>query len=160
MSLTKKRLLLISNSTLHGSGYLDHAEAAIRGFLGMPARVLFVPFALFDRDAYAEQARRRFEKMGYILDALHQAPDARKAVSQAQALFVGGGNTFRLLKAFQELSLLQPIRRRVEEGMPYVGSSAGSVVACPTIRTTNDMPIVEPACLEALGLIPFQINAH
>jgi dipeptidase E len=160
MSLTKKRLLLISNSTLHGSGYLDHAEAAIRGFLGKPPRVLFVPFALFDRDAYAEQARRRFEKMGYGLDSLHQAMDARKAVSQAEALFIGGGNTFRLLKALRELSLLQPIRRRVEEGMPYVGSSAGSVVACPTIRTTNDMPIVEPPGLEALGLIPFQINAH
>ena len=160
MSPTKKRLLLISNSTLHGSGYLDHAEAAIRGLLGTPLRVLFVPFALFDRDAYTEQARRRFERMGYSLDALHQAPDARKAVWQAQALFVGGGNTVRLLKAFQELSLLQPIRRRVEEGMPYVGSSAGSVVACPTIRTTNDMPIVEPAGLEALGLIPYQINVH
>jgi dipeptidase E len=98
--------------------------------------------------------------MGYGLDSLHEAPDAREAISRAEALFIGGGNTFRLLRALQELSLLEPIRRRVEEGMLYIGSSAGSVVACPTIRTTNDMPIVEPAGFEALGLVPFQINAH
>jgi dipeptidase E len=160
MATSKKRLLLISNSTLHGGGYLDHAEAAIRDFLGKPLRVLFVPYALFDRDAYAGQARRRLEKMGYGFDSLHEGPDAREAVSRAEALFIGGGNTFRLLKALQDVSLLQPIRRRVEEGMPYIGSSAGSIVACPTIRTTNDMPIVEPAGLGALGLIAFQINAH
>ena len=160
MATSKKRLLLISNSTLHGGGYLDHAEAAIRAFLGALHRVVFVPHALLDRDAYAGQARRRLEKMGYGLDSLHEAPDARGAVSRAEALFIGGGNTFRLLQGLQELSLLEPIRRRVEEGMPYIGSSAGSVVACPTIRTTNDMPIVEPAGFEALGLIPFQINAH
>ena len=160
MEISKRRLLLISNSTLHGSGYLDHAEDEIRDFLGKPLRLHFVPYALQDRDAYAEQARRRLEKMGYGLDSLHETQDAREAVSRAQALFIGGGNTFRLLRALQELSLLEPIRRRVEEGMPYIGASAGSVVACPTIRTTNDMPIVEPAGLEALGLIPFQINAH
>ncbi|HEX5855688.1 MAG TPA: dipeptidase PepE [Thermoanaerobaculia bacterium] len=160
MTTSKKRVLLISNSTLHGGGYLDHAEATIRDFLGKRRRLLFVPHALLDRDAYAGQARERFEKMGYGLDSLHQAPDAREAVAQAEALFTGGGNTFRLLRALQELSLLEPIRRRVEEGMPYIGSSAGSVVSCPTIRTTNDMPIVEPAGFGALRLIPFQINAH
>ena len=160
MTTSKKRLLLISNSTLYGGGYLDHAEAAIRDFLGKPLRMLFVPHALLDRDAYAGQARRRLERMGYWLDSLHEVPDAREAVSRAEALFIGGGNTFRLLQALQDLSLLQPIRRRVDEGMPYIGSSAGSVVACPTIRTTNDMPIVEPAGFGALALIPFQINAH
>ena len=160
MTTSKKRILLISNSTLYGGGYLDHAEAAIRDFLGEPLRVLFVPYALRDRAAYAGQARRRLEQMGYGLDPLHEAPDPREAVSRAEALFIGGGNTFRLLQALQNLSLLEPIRRRVEEGMPYIGSSAGSVVACPTIRTTNDMPIVEPTGFAALALIPFQINAH
>jgi dipeptidase E len=155
-----KRLLLISNSTLHGSGYLDHAEAAIRDFLGKTPRVVFVPYALSDRDGYAAQARGRLEKMGYGLDSVHQVADPREAVSRAEALFIGGGNTFRLLRELQRLSLLEPIRRRVEEGMPYIGSSAGSNVACPTIRTTNDMPIVEPAGFGALALIPFQINAH
>jgi dipeptidase E len=155
-----RRLLLISNSTLHGSGYLDHAEAEIRDFFAEPPPVLFVPYALFDRDAYAELARGRFEKMGFRLDAIHRASDPRRAVLEAKALFVGGGNTFRLLKTLQELSLLEPIRRRVLEGMPYIGSSAGSVIAAPTIRTTNDMPIVQPLSLEALGLVSFQINAH
>jgi dipeptidase E len=154
------RLLLISNSTLHGSGYLDHAEAKIRAFLGETRRALFIPYALFDRDAYAGQARVRFEKMGFDLHTIHQTADPRRAIEQAPALFIGGGNTFRLLDALQRLSLVEPIRRRVSEGMLYVGSSAGSVVACPTIRTTNDMPIVQPASFDALGLVPFQINAH
>ena len=154
------RLLLISNSTLHGSGYLDHAERQIRDFLAGAPPVLFVPFALFDRDAYAERARRRFETMGLSLVGIQRAADPRRAVLEAKALFIGGGNTFRLLKTLQDLSLLEPIRRRVAEGMPYIGSSAGSVVSSPTIRTTNDMPIVEPSSLEALGLVSFQINAH
>ena len=155
-----RRLLLISNSTLFGSGYLDHAEGEIRNFLPEVPPVLFVPFALFDRDAYAEQAGRRFEKMGLVLSGIHRAADPRRAVLEAKALFIGGGNTFRLLKALQDLSLLEPIRRRVAEGMPSIGSSAGSVVSSPTIRTTNDMPIVEPSSLDALGLVSFQINAH
>ena len=155
-----RRILLISNSTLHGSGYLDHAEEKLRDFLGDLPRILFVPYALFDRAEYAGRARERFEKMGVALESIHEARDPRQAVLEAPALFVGGGNTFRLLKTLREHSLLEPIRRRVASGMPYVGSSAGSVVACPTIRTTNDMPIVEPDSLEALGLVPFQINAH
>ena len=155
-----KRLLLISNSTLYGSGYLDHAAAEIRDFLGALKRVLFVPFALANRDAYAAQARARFALMGYELDSLHEANDKRKAISDAPAIFVGGGNTFRLLKALYDFDLLQPIKERVAGGMPYIGSSAGSNVAAPTIRTTNDMPIVEPPSFAALGLVNFQINPH
>ncbi len=160
IATSQKRLLLLSNSALHGSGYLDYAEGAVRDFLGKTRRLLFVPYALLDRGAYAAQARGRLEKMGYGLDSIHEASDAGKAVLEAEALFIGGGNTFRLLQALQQRSLLEPIRRRVEEGMPYIGSSAGTIVACPTIRTTNDMPILEPESLRALGLIPFQINAH
>ena len=155
-----KRLLLISNSTLHGSGYLDHAEQEIRAALGQTKRVLFVPFALHDRDAYAAQARQRFEAMGYELDSIHQAPDPFRAVDQAEAIFIGGGNTFRLLLGLYQLHLLAPIRGRVAGGMLYMGSSAGAVVAAPTIKTTNDMPIVQPPSFDSLGLINFQINAH
>ena len=154
------RLLLISNSTMHGGGYLDHVEGPIRDFLAGAGRVLFVPYALGDRDAYARRARVRFEAMGLDLDSIHEARAARDAVERAEAVFVGGGNTFRLLKTLQEEDLLEPIRRRVESGMPYMGSSAGSIVACPTIRTTNDMPIVEPSTLSSLALVAFQINAH
>jgi dipeptidase E len=155
-----KRVLLISNSTLYGSGYLDHAEAEIRDFLSNIKRVLFVPYALYDRDAYSSLARERFKAMGYDLDSVHTASDARQAVDDAEAVFIGGGNTFRLLKALYDFDLLEAIRQKVSAGMPYVGSSAGSNVAGPTIKTTKDMPIVEPPSFNALGLVPFQISPH
>ena len=155
-----KRLLLISNSTLYGGGYLDHAAGEIVAFLGPVKRVLFVPFALANGDAYAAQARARFAALGFGLDSLHEATDKRQAVSQSESIFIGGGNTFRLLKGLYDFDLLQPIRERVAGGMPYIGSSAGSNVAAPTIRTTNDMPIVEPPSFAALGLVNFQINPH
>ena len=154
------RILLISNSTLFGSGYLDHAEGEIRDFLGDSKRVLFVPFALYDRDAYALTARDRFRKMGYELTSVHNVVDRIQAVAETDAVFIGGGNTFRLLKTLYDQSLLDPIRQRVAEGMPFIGSSAGSNVAGPTIKTTNDMPIVQPPSFDALGLVSFQINPH
>ena len=149
-----KRVLLISNSTLYGSGYLDHAEDEIRSFLGGVKGVLFVPFALYDRDAYTSMARDRFKKMGYGLESIHTADDAQQAVNQAEAIFIGGGNTFRLLKALYDADVLQTIRRRAADAMPYVGSSAGANVAGPTIKTTKDMPIVQPPSFDALGLVP------
>ena len=154
------QLLLISNSTLYGSGYLDHAESEIRDFLGEVKRVLFVPFALQDRDGYAATAKTRFAKMGYELSSVHTAKDPQQAVADTEAIFIGGGNTFRLLKTLYDYELLDPIRVRVREGMRYIGSSAGSNVAAPTIKTTNDMPIVQPPSFDALGLVWFQINPH
>jgi dipeptidase E len=154
------RVLLISNSTLHGRGYLDHAEDEIRKFLGAARTVLFFPFALHDRDGYAAKASARFAAMGYAMSSAHSASDAIKAVAETDALFIGGGNTFRLLKSLQDLELIEPIRRRVRAGAPYLGSSAGSNVAGPTIKTTKDMPIVQPRSFESLGLVPFQISPH
>jgi dipeptidase E len=159
--MEKARLLLISNSTLHGSGYLDHAEGEIRDFLAGVRQVLFVPYALHDRDGYAAKAAERLGRMGFAVNSAHQAQDPRAALEGAEAIFIGGGNTFRLLKALYDNDLVGPLRRRVAEGsLRYMGASAGSNVACPTIRTTNDMPIVEPPSLHALGLVPFQINPH
>ena len=160
MNRNTRRLLLISNSTLHGSTYLDHAEAEIRDFLGDVERILFVPYALADRDQYAASAQARFQKMGYELTSIHIAANPQQAVRETDAIFIGGGNTFRLLKALYDFDLLNAIRERVDGEMPYIGSSAGSVVACPTIKTTNDMPIVQPPSFDALGLVSFQINAH
>lgn len=154
------RLLLLSTSKLYGSEYLDHAETEIRDFLGPIRRVLFVPFAIAHQDGYAAKARERFAAMGYGLDSLHVALDKQQAVTDAEAIFIGGGNTFRLLKTLYDFELLPLVRARVESGMPYMGASAGSNVAGPTIRTTNDMPIVEPPSFNALGLVPFQINPH
>jgi dipeptidase E len=155
-----KRLLLISNSTLHGGGYLDHAAAEIQDFLGTANSVHFVPFALFEHDEYSTKAQARFTAMGYQLMSIHQCEDKHHAIKNAEAIFIGGGNTFRLLKALYEFDLLSSIRQRVESGMPFIGSSAGSNVAAPTIKTTNDMPIVEPPSFDALNLIAFQINPH
>jgi dipeptidase E len=155
-----KRLLLISNSTLYRSGYLDHAEGEIRDFLGVVKRVLFVPFALYNREAYAALARERLKAMGYDLESAHDVKDARQAAQDAEAIFIGGGNTFRLLKSLYDFELLPPIRRRVAQGLPFIGSSAGAIIAGPTLKTTKDMPIVQPPSFEALGLVSFQISPH
>ena len=160
MTSDPRRLLLLSTSTVFGSGYLEYAEHEVRAFLGETMRVLFVPFALQDRDGYVARVAERLGRFGYAVDALHQAADKQHAVRNAEAIFIGGGNTFRLLKALYDEDLVSVIRARVEEGMRYMGSSAGSNVAAPTIRTTNDMPIVEPPSFVALGLVPFQINPH
>ncbi|HMJ05721.1 MAG TPA: dipeptidase PepE [Chthoniobacterales bacterium] len=155
-----KRILLLSTSTVFGGQYLEYAEAEVHQFLEGVGQVLFVPFALHDHAGYAARVKIRFAAMGFGLESLHDAHVAGEKVSRAEAIFIGGGNTFRLLKALYDRDLLGAIRERVESGMPYLGSSAGSNVASPTIRTTNDMPIVEPPSLVALGLIPFQINPH
>jgi dipeptidase E len=154
------RILLISNSTVHGRGYLDHIEDEIRKFLGGARTVLFFPFALYDRDSYVAKTKARFTAIGYSLESAHATDNPKRAIEQADAILIGGGNTFRLLKALQDLDLLEAIRRKVKTGMPYIGSSAGSNVAGPTIRTTKDMPIVEPSSFDSLRLVPFQISPH
>ena len=155
-----KRVLLISNSTLYGSGYLDHAESEIRDFLGPAKRVAFVPFAVYERGQYTAQARARLERMGCEMTSLHDVSNPRRALENADAVFVGGGNTFRLLKGLYDFDLLEPIRLAVEAGLPYMGSSAGSIVAGPSLRTTKDMPVVQPPSFEALGIVDFQISPH
>lgn len=156
----RRRMLLISNSTLHARGYLDHAEKEIRDLVGSKTSVIFVPFALHDRRAYAAKAQQRFRDMGLSLSSIHDFSNMPRAVAEADVIFVGGGNTFRLLKGLYDHDLLDPIRRRVAAGMLYIGSSAGSIVAGPTLKTTKDMPIVQPPSFDALGLVPFQISPH
>ena len=147
------RLLLISSSNVHGYGYLDHPEAEMRAFLEGNRRVAFVPFAAHDHEAYTTKVRERLSRMNLDVVPIDE-------FDHADAIFVGGGNTFRLLKTLHERDLLAPIRDRVRAGLPYLGSSAGTVIAAPTMKTTNDMPIVQPPSFDALGLIDFQINPH
>jgi dipeptidase E len=160
---SRSRLLLLSSSRTPGRGYLEHAREHIRGLLGSKLRrLLFVPYASVGR-SYQEMTARVSEALsglGYDVVGLHDAPDPVAAVRDAEAVAVSGGNTFRLLQLIQSQGLLQPLRARAQAGMPYIGWSAGSNLACPTIRTTNDMPIIWPSSYEALGLIPFQINPH
>lgn len=154
------RLLLLSNSTNFGEKYLDHAMADIRDFLGGVKRITFVPFALADHAAYTAKARERFAREGIEVTALSADRGRTNDLEAAEAVFVGGGNTFRLLRALQSTGHVEALRARVQAGMPYLGASAGTNIAAPTIRTTNDMPIVQPSSFDALGLVPFQINPH
>lgn len=155
-----KRLMLLSNSSNFGSGYLDHAIEPIIAFLGPIRRVVFVPFALTDAAGYVEKARSRFGQVGIAVTGLSADAAGASLLESAEAVFVGGGNTFRLLDRLQRSGLLDALRRRSEGGMPYLGASAGTNIAAPTIKTTNDMPVIEPASFAALGLVPFQINPH
>jgi dipeptidase E len=152
--------MLISNATNHGQGFLDHCLAEIDDFLGPIRRLVFVPFALKDREAYGFRAAERLADIGVELKTLTADEVGLRMMTEAEVVFIGGGNTFRLLKILQETGLLPAIRERALAGIPYIGSSAGTNLATPTIRTTNDMPIVQPGSFEALGLVPFQINPH
>jgi len=157
------RLLLISNSTNPGEPYLDYPKNTIREFLGnKPVKALFIPYAAvtFSYDAYEEKVSERFREVGHEIISIHHFRDPVEAVRKATAIVVGGGNTWKLLKIMQDNNLMEEIRLKVLRGTPYIGWSAGSNVACPTIMTTNDMPVVEPDSYKSFGLIPFQINPH
>lgn len=154
------RLLLISNSTGPDGGFLDHCEDELVDFVGRGARVLFVPFAGIDEQAYGLAAVDRLNRMGLAAAWADRSGEPVASLANTDAVFVGGGNTFLLLDRLVATGMRDAIRDRVLAGMPYVGASAGSNVAGPTIRTTNDMPIVEPPSFEAMGLVPFQINPH
>jgi dipeptidase E len=132
----------------------------MRQFFGSVRRLLFIPYALSDHDRYVEVLAEKGINAGFELDGIHRHANPQAAIEQAEGIFIGGGNTFRLLTELYRRDLLDVIRRRVRGGLPYLGISAGANVACPTIVTTNDMPIVLPPSVAALGLVPFQINPH
>lgn len=155
-------LLLLSNSNVHGMKFLEHAQEAIEEFFQNEKTVYFAPYAKADHDAYTAKAQEALKPFGITVIGLHtQKNPARVIETRATSLFVGGGNSFRLLKQLQDLNLLKVVCDKVEAGsLRYMGSSAGTNMSCPTIRTTNDMPIVEPASFQSFGLLPFQINPH
>jgi dipeptidase E len=156
-------LLLLSNSTLPGEPFFQWPRPHITSFLGEGRkRLAFVPFAAvsFSMDHYTSMVQGAFAEMGHELFSLHTEADKVKALEQADGVVVGGGNTFQLLRTLYSTELIRAIRRRVQNGMPYIGWSAGSNVACPTIMTTNDMPITEVPTMRAIGLVPFQLNPH
>jgi dipeptidase E len=156
------RLLLISNSTNAGEEYLRYPLPEIARFLKNTKEVLFIPYAAvtFSYTEYEKRVQRRFEELGIVVRSIHRAVKPIHAVRNAEAICVGGGNTFALAKKMHQQGLMKPILQQIEAGIPYVGWSAGSNVAAPTICTTNDMPIVEPKSFKAIGAVPFQINPH
>lgn len=156
------KLLLISNSTNAGEEYLKYPVGNIGKHLQGVCEIVFVPYAAvtFSYDEYERKVQKRFDEVGIRVRSIHRAADPRKAIREAEAICVGGGNTFALAKKMQEQGLMTAILRKIKDGTPYVGWSAGSNVCCPTICTTNDMPIVEPQSFKAIGAVRFQINPH
>ncbi|WP_405783249.1 dipeptidase PepE [Streptomyces sp. NBC_00859] len=153
-------LLLLSNSTQYGRGYLEHALDTVTGFLPQGARLAFVPYALADHDTYTARVRGALEPAGISVRGVHENSDPVAELAAADAVFIGGGNSFRLLSALYRTGLRDAVREAVRGGLPYMGASAGTNMAAPTLRTSNDMPIVQPPSFDALGLVPFQINPH
>lgn len=156
------KLLLISNSTNAGEAYLKYPIAQIGAHLQGVSEVVFIPYAAvtFSYNEYEQKVQERFNEIGVKVRSIHHEKNPRKAILEAQAICVGGGNTFALTKKMQEQGLMTAILKRLKENVPYVGWSAGSNVCCPTICTTNDMPIVEPKSFKAVGAVKFQINPH
>ncbi len=157
------KLLLISNSTMTGEAYLDYPKHEIKKFLGdKPLTALFIPYAAvtFSFDVYEQKVAERFSELGYQIKSIHHFSDPARAVAEAEVIVVGGGNTWQLVRMLNDHRLMDVIRKKVNTGTPYVGWSAGSNVACPTLRTTNDMPIIDPKGFDTTGLVPFQINPH
>lgn len=157
------RLLLISNSTNPGENYLDYPKTHIKNFLGEKSKnAIFIPYAAvtFSYEEYEEKVNNRFSEIGHHVTSIHRFINPIEAIENAEAIVVGGGNTWELVKTLQEKGLMKAIRKRVKKGVPYIGWSAGSNIACPTLKTTNDMPISEPLKFKTLKLVPFQINPH
>jgi len=157
------RLLLLSNSTNPGEEYLSWPKKEIQSFLGnVPVTALFIPYAAvtFSFDEYEAKVEARFSELGHHVKSIHNALNPTSEVEKAEAIVIGGGNTWQLVRMMHEQGLMEPIKKRVQSGVPFIGWSAGSNVACPTLRTTNDMPIIDPLGFETMGLIPFQINPH
>jgi dipeptidase E len=157
------RLLLLSNSTMPGTAFFTWPRPHVTSFLGeKPKNLVFIPFAAvtFPMDEYEDVVRKVFNEMNYSIFGLHRVTNKWKALEDAEGIVVGGGNSFALLSRMYGEGLLELVQQKIQSGTPYIGWSAGANLACPTIKTTNDMPIVYPPSLDALKLIPFQINPH
>ncbi len=148
---------------MKGEPYLDYPKYNIQEFLGKKhVTAVFIPYAAvtFSYNDYCDKVEERFAEIGNHIKGIHTFPDPIKAISEAEAIVVGGGNTWQLVRKLNDQNLMQAIRKKVLKGTPYIGWSAGSNVACPTLRTTNDMPIIDPKGFDCTNLIPFQINPH
>lgn len=160
MAYKKLNLLLISSSMPYRKSYLNHAIEEMHHLLNGIKEIVFIPYAKKDWDGYCELFSKRMEKEGFKVKSIHKFSKKIEGIIKASSFFVGGGNTFLLLKRLYDYGLLKPLRERILNGVPYIGSSAGSNIVGLTIGTTNDMPIVYPPSFNALGILPFNINPH
>lgn len=157
------KLLLLSNSTNPGESYLSYPKHNIKAFLGdKPVNAIFIPYAAvtFSYDEYEAKVNNALQETGHSVTGIHHFANPQEAIKNAEAIIVGGGNTWKLVRTMRDNGLIELINEKVKEGTPYIGWSAGSNVACPTLRTTNDMPIIDPKGFDTINLVPFQINPH
>lgn len=158
-----KNVLLASTSTLYGEEYLAYLLPELSGFFAGVSEIVFIPFARpggISHDDYTEKVSQTFAVIGIKVRGLHTFPEPETAIAEAEAFFTGGGNTFLLVQQLHNLNLMELLKQRVESGIPYLGTSAGSNIGGLNMKNTNDMPIVYPSDFTTMGLIPFNINAH
>ncbi|WP_271424279.1 dipeptidase PepE [Aequorivita sinensis] len=158
-----KNLLVVSTSTVYGGEYLDYITDEMAELFKDTEEVIFIPYARpggISHDNYTEKAAKVFDKIGKKIIGLHTFEDPVAAIKNAKGVFTGGGNTFVLVSALYKFELMQPLREAIFNGMPYMGTSAGSNICGVSMQTTNDMPIVYPPSFKTLGVIPFNLNPH
>lgn len=158
-----KQLIIASTSTVHGSGYLEYLMPTLTEFFKESKEILFIPYARpggISYDAYTDIAKKAFGKAGISVKGIHEFDNPQKAVKEAKGIFTGGGNTFELVNQLYQHNLIEILQQTLENGIPYLGTSAGSNICGVTMMNTNDMPIVYPPSFNTLAMIPFNINAH
>lgn len=161
--LKMKKLLIASTSTVHGKGYLEYILPELGEFFNGVSEILFIPYARpsgISHEAYTEAAKKGFDKINVRIKGIHEFSNPIDAVNQAKGIFIGGGNTFLLVKQLYDLKLISTIKNVVENGMPYFGTSAGSVICGLTMQNTNDMPIIYPPSFDTFGFLNFNLNCH
>jgi dipeptidase E len=158
-----KKLIIASTSTVHGSGYLEYLLPTLAVFFSDVKNLLFIPYARPGGISYIEytkSAQKAFAKIQIDVKGIHEFKNAREAIQNAEAIFIGGGNTFELVNQLYKNDVISTLQMVLERGTPYLGTSAGSNICGVTMKNTNDMPIVYPPSFTTLGMIPFNINAH
>jgi dipeptidase E len=158
-----KKMIIASTSTIHGGNYLEYLLPTLEIHFGACAEILFIPYARpsgISHDDYTNTVRSAFAKINKAVRGLHEFENPIEAIQKAQGIFTGGGNTFLLVTQLYQNNVMEVLAKVVENGTPYIGSSAGSNITGLTIQTTNDMPIIYPPSFKTLGLIPFNLNPH
>lgn len=158
-----KKMIIASTSTLYGSNYLEYLLPTLSTFFANVATVLFIPYARpggISYDSYTKLVQQAFSSIDITVKGIHEYENPREALKKAKAIFTGGGNTFELVNQLYKNDILNPLKEVIEQGVPYLGTSAGSNICGVNMKNTNDMPIVYPPSFKTLGCIPFNINAH
>ena len=156
-------MIIASTSTIHGGDYLDYLVKDLKLLFKGIDSIVFIPYARpggMSHDDYTDKAKTVFSDLGITIKGLHEYQNPIETIENAKGIFTGGGNTFVLVDQLYRNKLIQPLKNRINSGIPYLGTSAGSNICGLTMNTTNDMPIVRPESFKTLGLVPFNINPH